>query len=45
MYLTDAVDVIREKLVQHRLTGRKTLWVARCVEAAKTAYTSRSVTG
>jgi hypothetical protein len=26
MYIPEAVDVIREKLVQHRLSGRKMLW-------------------
>jgi hypothetical protein len=26
VYLTEAVDAIRENLVQHRLAGRKTLW-------------------
>jgi hypothetical protein len=26
MYLAEAVDAIREQLVQHRLSGRKTLW-------------------
>ena len=35
MYLTEAVDEIREKLVQHRLSGRKTLWATILKQIAK----------
>jgi hypothetical protein len=35
MYLTEAVDAIREKLVQHRLSGRKTLWSTILKQIAK----------
>ena len=35
MYLTEAVDEIREKLLQHRLSGRKTLWATILKQIAK----------
>src|SRR4051794_897937 len=35
MYLTEAVDAIREKLVQHRLSSRTTLWSTILKEIAK----------
>ena len=35
MYLSEAVDAIREKLVQHRLPGRKTLWATILKQIAK----------
>jgi hypothetical protein len=35
MYLTEAVDAIRETLVQHRLSGRKTLWATILKQIAK----------
>ena len=35
MYLTEAVDAIREKLVQDRLSGRKTLWATILKQIAK----------
>jgi hypothetical protein len=35
MYIPEAVDVIREKLVQHRLSGRKTLWSTILKQIAK----------
>lgn len=35
MYLTEAVAEIREKLVQHRLSGRKTLWATIQKQIAK----------
>lgn len=35
MYIPEAVDVIREKLVQHRLSGRKTLWSTILKQMAK----------
>ena len=35
MYLAEAVDAIREKLVQHRLSGRKTLWATILKQIAK----------
>jgi hypothetical protein len=35
MYLAEAVDAIREKLVQHRLPGRKTLWATILKQIAK----------
>ena len=35
MYLNEAVDAIREKLVQHRLTGRKPLWATILKQIAK----------
>ena len=35
VYLFDAVDEIREKLVQHRLSGRKTLWATILKQIAK----------
>jgi len=35
MYIPEAVDVIREKLVTHRLSGRKTLWSTILKQIAK----------
>ncbi len=35
MYLTVVVDEIREKLVQHQLSGRKTLWATIIKQIAK----------
>jgi hypothetical protein len=35
MHLPEAVDVIREKLVQHRLSGRTTLWPTILKQIAK----------
>jgi hypothetical protein len=35
MYLAEAVDEIREKLVQRRLSGRKTLWATILKQIAK----------
>lgn len=35
MYLTEAVEAIREKLVRHRLTGRTTLWATILKQIAK----------
>src|ERR1700730_14126317 len=35
MYLAEAVDAIREKLVRHRLSGRKTLWATILKQIAK----------
>jgi hypothetical protein len=35
MYLGEAVDAIREKLVRHRLSGRKTLWATNLEQIAK----------
>src|ERR1700682_4981360 len=35
VYLTEAVDEIQEKLVQHRLTGRKNLWATILKQIAK----------
>src|SRR5436305_15109345 len=35
MYLAEAVNAIREKLVQHRLAGRKTLWATILKQIAK----------
>jgi hypothetical protein len=35
MYLGEAVDAIREKLAQHRLSPRKTLWVTILKQIAK----------
>jgi hypothetical protein len=35
MYLAEAVDAIRENLVRHRLTGRKTLWATILKQIAK----------
>jgi hypothetical protein len=35
MYLAEAVDAIREKLAQHRLSGRKTLWATILKQIAK----------
>jgi hypothetical protein len=35
MYLHEAVDAIREKLVRHRLSGRKTLWSTNLKQIAK----------
>jgi hypothetical protein len=35
MYIAEVVDVIREKLVKHRLSGRKTLWSTILVQIAK----------
>jgi hypothetical protein len=35
MYLTEALVEIREKLVQHRLSGRKTLWATILKQIAK----------
>jgi hypothetical protein len=35
MYLAEAVDAIREKLVQHRLSERKTLWATIVKQIAK----------
>jgi hypothetical protein len=35
MYLAVAVDAIREKLVRHRLSGRKTLWATILKQIAK----------
>ena len=35
MYITEVVDEIREKLVRHRLSGRKTLWATILKQIAK----------
>lgn len=35
MYLTEAVDEIRDTLVTHRLSGRKTLWATILKQIAK----------
>jgi hypothetical protein len=35
MYLAEAVDAIREKLVGHRLSGRKPLWTTILKQIAK----------
>ena len=35
MHLSEAVDAIRERLVRHRLSGRKTLWAAILKQIAK----------
>jgi hypothetical protein len=35
MYLAEVVDAIREKLVGHRLSGRKTLWSTILKQIAK----------
>lgn len=35
MYLTEAVDEIRDTLVQHRLSGRKTFWATILKQIAK----------
>jgi hypothetical protein len=35
MYIPEAVDVIREKLVRHRLSGIKTLWSTILKQIAK----------
>ena len=35
MYIGEAVDVIREKLTQHRLSGRNTLWSTLLKQIAK----------
>ena len=35
MYLSQAVDEIRDALVQHRLSGRKTLWPTILKQIAK----------
>jgi hypothetical protein len=35
MYLAEAVDAIREKLILHRLSGRKTLWSTLLQQIAK----------
>jgi hypothetical protein len=35
MHLTEAVDAIRERLVRHRPSGRKTLWAAILKQIAK----------
>jgi hypothetical protein len=35
VYLNEAADEIREKLVQHRLSGRKTLWKTILKQIAK----------
>jgi hypothetical protein len=35
MYIPEAVDVIREKLVRHRLSSRKTLWSTILKQIAK----------
>jgi len=35
MYIPQAVDVIREELVRHRLSGRKTLWSTILKQIAK----------
>jgi hypothetical protein len=35
VYLPEAIDEIREKLVQHRLSGTKTLWVTILKQVAK----------
>jgi hypothetical protein len=35
MYLSEAVDDIRDALVQHRLSGRKTLWATILKQIAK----------
>ena len=35
MYLSEAVDDIRDTLVQHRLSGRKTLWATILKQIAK----------
>ena len=44
MYIPEAVDVIREKLVQHRLAGRKTLWSTILKQIAKrNAFDGNSV--
>jgi hypothetical protein len=35
MYLSESVDEIRAALVQHRLSGRKTLWATILKQIAK----------
>src|SRR5262249_55449147 len=35
MYLTEAVEAIREKLLRHRLSGRTTLWATILKQIAK----------
>jgi hypothetical protein len=35
MYLHQAVDAVRERLIQHRLLGRKTLWATILKQIAK----------
>lgn len=35
MYLSEAVDDIRDTLVQHRLSGRRTLWATILKQIAK----------
>jgi hypothetical protein len=35
MHLTEAVDAIRERLVRHRLSGRKPLWATILKQTAK----------
>jgi hypothetical protein len=35
MHFWEAVDVVREELVQHRLSGRKTLWSTILKQIAK----------
>ncbi len=35
MYLTEVVDEIRDKLTQHRLSGRKLLWATAIKQIAK----------